>query len=170
MMTKKKIVFVLICLMASMGLGCSRQQQRSPEPQSASPGKAPAMDVSRLGKGSQVTVPMGSAAIKPASQSVPSFTVETAREYVMAHPFPAFAGGKGKKPTITRAEFLTSKQVREILRGASTGFADDQLLCYVELKGPFTFSGPPNTTVTYPRGIMIFHAATGNFVMSGGIP
>jgi hypothetical protein len=169
-MIKKQIVFVLICLMAGMELGCSRQQQRGPEPTAASPGKAPTMDVSRLGKGSQTTVPVGSAAIKPASQSVPSFNVEAAREYVMAHPFPAFAGGKGKRPTITRAEFLTSKQVTEILRGASTGFADDQLLCYVELKGPFTFSGPPNTTVTYPRGIMIFHAATGNFVMSGGIP
>ncbi|HEX3092556.1 MAG TPA: hypothetical protein VHW72_08050 [Candidatus Angelobacter sp.] len=169
-MIKKQIAFVAISLIIGVGLGCSRQQQRGPAPQNSGPGKAPAMDVSRLGKVSQVTVPVGSAAIKPANQSVPSFTVETAREYVMAHPFPAFAGGKGKKPTITRAEFLTSKQVKEILRGASTGFADDQLLCYVELKGPFTFSGPPNTSVTYPRGIMIFHAATGNFVMSGGIP
>lgn len=170
-MIKKQIAFITICLMAGAWLGCSRQQQQhGPEPQSAGPGKPPAMDVGRLGKGSQVTVPVGSAAIKPASQSVPSFTVEAAREYVMTHPFPAFAGGKGQKPAITRAEFLTSKQVTEILRGASTGFADDQLLCYVELKGPFTFSGPPNTTVTYPRGIMIFHATTGNFVMSGGIP
>jgi hypothetical protein len=168
-MIKKQIVLVVICLMTGAGLGCSRQQQ-GPQPQSAGPGRAPAMDVSRLGKGSKITVPVGSAAIKPASQSVPSFTVEAAREYVMAHPLPAFAGGKRERPTITRAEFLTSKQVTEILRGASTGFADDQLLCYVELKGPFTFSGPPNTTVTYPRGIMIFHATTGNFVMSGGIP
>lgn len=169
-MIKKEISFVAICFMIGMGLGCSRQQQRGPEPQNAGPGRAPAMDVSRLGKESRVTVPVGSAAIKPASQGTPSFTVEAAREYVMAHPFAAFAGGKGEKPTITRAEFLTSKQVTEILRGANTGFADDQLLCYVELKGPFTFSGPPNTNVTYPRGIMIFHAATGNFVMSGGIP
>jgi hypothetical protein len=169
-MIKKQIVFVLICLMASMGLGCSRQQQHGPEPQSTSPGKAPAMDVSRLGKGSPITVPVGSAAIKPASESIPSFTVDAAKEYVLANPPHAFAAGKNGKLTITRAEFLTSKQVKEILRGANTGFADDQLLCYVELKGPFTFSGPPNTTVTYPRGIMIFHAATGNFVISGGIP
>ena len=155
-MIKKPIVFVLIYLMAGMGLGCSRQQQRGPEPQGASQGKAVTPDVSRLGKGSQITVPEGSAAIKPTSQSVPSFTADAAREYVLAHPLPAFAGRKNEKPNITRAEFMTSKQVKQILHGASTGFPDDKVLCYVELQGPFTFSGPPNTTVTYPRGIMIF--------------
>ena len=168
-MIKKPIVFVAICFVASVWTGCSRQQQRAPEPQSASQGKAVTPDISRMLKELRPTVPVGSAAIKPASQSVPSFTVEAAKEYVLANPPHAFATGKNEKLTITRAEFLTSKQVKEILRGANTGFADDQLLCYVELKGPFTFSGPPNTTVTYPRGIMIFHAATGNFVMSGGI-
>src|SRR5262249_2395749 len=124
----------------------------------------PAIDVSQLDKRSSIAVPMGSAAIKATIQGTPSFTVDAAREYVMAHPLPAFAGRKNEKPAITRAEFLTSKQVREILRGASTGFPDNQLLCYVELQGPFIFSGPPKTAVTYPRGIMIFNAATGNFI------
>jgi hypothetical protein len=169
-MIKKPIVFLVVCLIATMVSGCSRQQQRGPEPQAGSQGKAITPDISRLLKESRPTVPVGSAAIKAATQSVPSFTVDAAREYVLAHPLPAFAGGKNEKPTITRAEFLTSKQVKQILHGAGTGFADDQLLCYVELQGPFTFSGPPRTTATYPRGIMIFNAATGNFIMSGGIP
>jgi hypothetical protein len=168
-MIKKPVVFLVVCFLASVGTGCSRQQQRAPEPQGASQGKAVTPDISRLLKESRPTVPVGSAAIKPATQSVPSFTVDAAREYAMAHPLPAFAGGKNQKPKITRSEFLTSKQVSQILHGANTGFADDQLLCYVELQGPFTFSGPPKTTVTYPRGIMIFNAATGNFIMSGGI-
>lgn len=111
-MIKKKIAFAALSLIIGVGLGCSRQQQRGPEPQSAGPGRAPAMDVSRLGKESRVTVPVGSAAIKPAGQSVPSFTVETAREYVMAHPFPAFAGTRGKSPQLPAQSFSPANRLR----------------------------------------------------------
>jgi hypothetical protein len=63
-----------------------------------------------------------------------------------------------------------SKQVTTLLNGASTGFPVDYLLCYVELSGTFTFSGPKGATATYHRGIEIFEAHTGNFLMGGGLP
>ena len=71
---------------------------------------------------------------------------------------------------MTRTEFLTSREVKERLHGLTTGFAADHVLCYVELQGPFSFSGPQGVVATYSRGVLIFDAQTGNLVISGGIP
>ena len=73
-------------------------------------------------------------------------------------------------PTVVRVEFLTSKQVSTLLGGESIGLPDDALLCYVGLQGSFAFPGPQGPTVTYPRGVEVFDAWTGNLLISGGMP
>jgi hypothetical protein len=114
-------------------------------------------------------LPKGSAAITPHLAVLPAFTLDDARQYVATHHLPLGAD-HAYKPNVTRTEFLTSQQVRERLHVA-TGFPADHVLCYVELRGPFSFPGPQETVTTYSRGVLIFDAAhTGNLVISGGMP
>ncbi len=62
----------------------------------------------------------------------------------------------------------------KILGGKNTGLPSTKPLCYVELKGNFTFSGPPSpnhpqgTTVTHNTGFRVFDAKTGNLMLTGG--
>ena len=115
------------------------------------------------------TPPLGSPAIRTTIAGTPAFTLEDAKQYVATHPLP-MAAGRDAKPVITRAEFVTSQTVSERLNGITTGFPPNHLLCYVELQGPFTFSGPRGAKVTYNRGVLIFDANTGNLVIGGGMP
>jgi hypothetical protein len=114
-------------------------------------------------------LPRGSAAIKPSTTATPAFSVDDVKKFVTTHRFP-FSISRDRKYSISRIEFLSSRQVSDLLNGAYTGFPDDYMLCYVELQGTFTFPGPMGSTVTYHRGIEIFDAGTGNFLISGGLP
>jgi len=115
------------------------------------------------------TAPSGSAAITPHLAGIPAFTIDDARRFVTTHP-QSLGLRRDYSRSATRVEFLTSQQVSERLHGASTGFPADRLLCYVELQGTFTFSGPEGTHVTYPRRFFIFDAQTGHLVINGGLP
>lgn len=112
-------------------------------------------------------LPRGSPALKPGPTGSP-YTLDDVREFVLAHPLGARTD-KSSAVTITRLEFLTSKEVSPLLKGATTGFADDYKLCYVELAGNFTFFGPQGATRTYQRAFEVFDAQTGNFLMMGGL-
>ena len=115
------------------------------------------------------TTPIGSPAITARTAGTPAFTVDDVKQYVATHALP-MTPSQDIKPVIKRVEFLTSQAVSERLNGATTGFPADYLLCFVELQGPFTFSGPGGTKVTYKRGVLIFDAKTGNLVIGGGMP
>ncbi len=115
------------------------------------------------------TAPAGSPAIKPRTDAIPAFSLDDAKKYVTTHPLP-FGAVRDGKPTVTRTEFLSSQQVSALLRGVTTGFTANHLLCYVELQGPFTFTGPRGATATYNRGVLIFDAQTGNLGIGGGMP
>jgi hypothetical protein len=115
------------------------------------------------------TAPTGSPAIKPTTGGTPAFSVDDAKRYVATHHVP-MGLSRDSKPVITRAEFLTSREITDRLHGAASGFPDDYLLCYVELQGPVTFSGPKGAKVTYNRGVLIFDAHSGNLIIGGGMP
>jgi hypothetical protein len=115
------------------------------------------------------SAPVGSPAITARTGGTPAFTVDDVKQYVATHALPMAASGDAK-PAITRVEFVTSQTVSERLNGTTTGFPADYPLCFVELQGPFTFSGPGGTKVTYNRGVLIFDAKTGNLVIGGGMP
>jgi hypothetical protein len=112
--------------------------------------------------------PTGSPAIKSDTAVVPGYTLEDVKRFVGTHPIRT-NDGQPRAFTISRAEFMNSKQVSDVLNGASTGFADDYMLCYVELAGIFIFSGPRGATRTYKRGFEVFDAQTGNLLMVGGL-
>jgi hypothetical protein len=114
------------------------------------------------------TAPLGAPAITPHRAGVPAFTIDDATKYVTTHARALGLRGDYRSGTL-QAEFLTSQQVSERLQGATTGFPADHLLCYVELRGTFSFSGPQGAHVTYPRGIFIFDAQTGHLVIHGGM-
>jgi hypothetical protein len=112
--------------------------------------------------------PTGSPAIKLSTTGTPGYTLDEAKQFVLAHPIGPRTD-KTAAVTITRAEFMSSKDVSTVLGGARTGFADDYMLCYVELTGTFTFSGPQGATRTFHRQFEVFDAQTGNFLMTGGL-
>ena len=131
-------------------------------------GKLWAQDIRKPPTPDQLSPPQGSAAISPGTKGTPAFTEDDVRQYVSKHRLP----NESKKLDfkITSIRFISSKEVSVLLNGASTGFPDDYPLCYVELSGTFTFSGPKGASATYPRGIEIFDAHTGNLIITGGLP
>jgi len=110
----------------------------------------------------------GLPAIKPHLNAGPSFTHDDVGNYVNTHQIPG-ASLMGSKPIITKILFESSLEVSKQLKGESTGFPDDAILCYVEFQGTFSFAGPSGKAVTYQTGYEVFDSQTGNLVMSGGM-
>lgn len=99
--------------------------------------------------------------------STPTYSISDAVQYVNTHPLPdAFI--TGPKPVIVKAAFLPSQEVSKLMKGEGTGVSDGTILCYVELRGIFTFYGGSGTSVTYHTGVEVFDAYTGNLLIAGG--
>jgi len=72
--------------------------------------------------------------------------------------------------TDIHATLLTSAQISTLLKGENTGFADNTLLWFVEMRGTFVFPGPANEpSVIAHVGYQIFDPVTGDRVMFGGL-
>jgi hypothetical protein len=66
--------------------------------------------------------------------------------------------------------FISSKEVRSLLHSARLGVPDEEPMCLVIMSGKFVFSGPPGQTPTFPIGVEVFDARTGNLMQYGGLP
>lgn len=77
--------------------------------------------------------------------------------------------GPARAFTVTHAELLTSTEISTRLHGEQTGYPDNAMLWFVDLRRTFTFSGPHNTVVTAHIGYQVFDPTTGNLVMFGGM-
>lgn len=115
--------------------------------------------------------PPGVPAIHPRagsfSASTPAFTATDVSAYASTHSVPhAHSAGK---PAIIDVEFLSASSVSARLGGSNMGRPDDALLCYVALKGDFTFLGPQGTTVTFHEVAEVFDAHSGNLLEVAGI-
>ncbi len=91
---------------------------------------------------------------------------------------PASAGGptlSGDPPTIETLEFVGCKELTKRLN-LYIGLADDALVCYVVLRGPFhltQMSLPPGATPgarICQRVLEIYDASTGRFLLWGVSP
>ncbi len=119
--------------------------------------------------------PIGAPAIVPhldarstgPTSTAPAFSTADVVQYVKTHPIWRNIASCAT-PTAVRVEFLTSQQVTSLLSGESTGMPDGALLCYVQMRGTFTFAGSSGKTVTYHTGYEVFDAHTGNLLMAGG--
>jgi hypothetical protein len=118
----------------------------------------------------------GSKAIQPHLSTVPAFTEEDVRSHVAAHPVPGGGISSVKTPTMVRIAFMTTQEASELIQNF-IGWRKEDLVCYVELEGAFTFHGGPpgyvsrfETTPADTRVYMILDAQTGNCVVTGFMP
>lgn len=95
-----------------------------------------------------------------------AFSEQDAAQYASGHRM--WHNMDGSRPTVVAVRFATSQEISALVH-TTTGRPADALLCYVELKGTFTFPGP-NQDVTYHTGFEVFDAQTGNMLVAGGMP
>jgi hypothetical protein len=115
----------------------------------------------------------GASALQPHLSSLPAFTEEDVRNYVLTHPVTGGSISSVKTPTVIRIEFMTTQAASELIQNFISWRKDD-LVCYVELEGAFTFhGGPPGRVSRYEtnsadtRVFEIFDAQTGNCLVTG---
>jgi hypothetical protein len=70
-----------------------------------------------IAKNAAIAVPKGVHAIEARNGQTPAFTLDDAKKFVLDHRAPGAAG----YIDINRAEFMTSKQIYEVLDGVETG-------------------------------------------------
>jgi hypothetical protein len=121
-------------------------------------------------------VTFGAQAIQPHLPSVPTFTEEDVCRYVATHPMPGGSISSVKTPTVVKVEFMTTQEASELIQNFISWRTDD-LVCYLELEGAFTFHGEPpghvsryETTPADTRVFEILDAQTGNCLVSGILP
>ena len=119
---------------------------------------------------------IGAKAIQPHLSSLPAFTEEDVRNYVATQPVPGGSIRSVKTPTVIKIEFMTTQEASELIHNFISWRKDD-LVCYVELEGAFTFHGGPpgrvsryETTPAETRVFEIFDAQTGNCLVTGFLP
>jgi hypothetical protein len=110
-------------------------------------------------------------AIQPHLPSVPAFTEDDVRRYVATHPVPGGSIRSVKPPTVTKIQFMTTQEASELIHSFISWRKND-LVCYVELKGLFTFHGGqpgyvPTNTPTEEQVFEVFDAQTGNCLVVG---
>jgi hypothetical protein len=167
MMTRKNLFAVFYMLASFTALsslillgGC----QEAPTTSIASPSAEEAIKRAQAGPHQLAT---GRVAIKPSLSGTPAFRPEEARAYAESGRIPI---GVAHNVHATAVSFITSGEVSKRLDGASTGFPDDTALCFVEMQGEFTFSGPKGSAPRYERAFEVFDAKSGNLLMAGGLP
>lgn len=116
-----------------------------------------------------VAYPPGGKAITPHLNAIPSYTTGDVRQFILASGLDQTTTA-GTPSTITKIAFMTTSQASTLLQGESIGRPDGAMVCYVELRGPFTIEGPVPAGATLPtaqRAYDIFDAQTGNILMWG---
>jgi len=118
----------------------------------------------------------GRAPLKLTPGSVPAFTADDMTSYLQSAP--ACAGGptlSGDPPIIETLEFVGCQELTKRLK-LYIGLADDALVCFVVLRGPFLMTmmslppgAPPGPHFCH-RFHEIYDASTGRLLVSGGYP
>jgi len=120
----------------------------------------------------RVRVPLttgGLAAIRPRTEVVPSFSVADVAQYLAAHPFYGGLTLGNARPIVMRVVFVNGRSMRTFVGRQAVVRSGDRLLCYVELRGPFSLRTTSNGISTIRTGIEIFDARTGNLLAWGGL-
>lgn len=98
------------------------------------------------------------------------------RHYFATHPVPGSSISSVKPPTVIQVAFMTTQEASELIQNFVSWHKDD-LVCYVELEGAFTFHGGPpgyvsryETTPADTRVCAILDAQTGNCLVTGFLP
>lgn len=132
------------------------------------PPGSPAITPSKIVSGTQV---VSGTQITLGTQ--PAFTQTDVEQFLGEHPlFAVMSPAAGK---VSKVLFIPAKQASDQLNGESIGRPDGALVCWVEVQGPLDPSamasvpdiGHIKLGVAKPaqRGILIFDALTGNFLL-----
>ncbi len=110
------------------------------------------------------------------SNGVPAFTLEDMREYLQSTPSCALGPTvTGQPPTIETVEFVRCRELTDRLH-LYFGLADDALVCYVVLRGPFYpagvsyAAGSQHVAGVCNRAQEIYDAQTGRLLLIGAGP
>jgi hypothetical protein len=154
-------IFTSRCCQPSSGLAADLPQVGAPAPALSPLGKT-------QGTGVQVGQPKTSGNVSTTNEA-------ELRKGALEAPIPKLEDHENR--TLARFDCnLTRTELDAILRGIIAGIAPDQRVCYVELNGTFVLHGLPKIgekikrTYSYSRAFEVFDAATGNLLLSGGIP
>ena len=100
-------------------------------------------------------------------QGLAPFTKEDITQYVRTHRLAKTVGDLSQLQ-VESVEYITAREVKNRLRGVSTGLPDKQRVAFAIIRGPVYFSGPPGSKpVAFDRAYALFDASTGNLLMSG---
>jgi hypothetical protein len=120
--------------------------------------------------------PLSRAPLKLACDKAPAFTADEMTSYLQSAP--ACAGGptlSGDPPIIETLEFVGCQELTKRLK-LYIGLADDALVWYVVLRGPFLMTmmslppgAPPGPHYCH-RVVEIYDASTGHLLVWGGFP
>jgi hypothetical protein len=104
---------------------------------------------------------------------LPAFAPEELGRFAETHPVPRLM--MTGPPHVTKLDCAqTAKTVGSLLRGKRTGLSDSTPVCYVELQGSFTVSGPRSAgknrsvSTAFETAFEVFDSKTGNLLLSGG--
>jgi hypothetical protein len=115
--------------------------------------------------GPSLPPPPGAPAIRVTPSTTP--TCQQVRGFYTTHHVWRNVSQEGGK--VASIEFLKAADA-EMRLHASTGLPASAVVIFVTLNGTFVFSGPAKATKTYPYAFELFDAATGNLVLTGGLP
>lgn len=119
--------------------------------------------------------PAGVPAITPSMNTSVALTKTDVLQYVKAN---GYSGGpvvSGSHLVVEKVLFITSEQASALLNDESIGRANDTIVCFVQLRGPFLIEGidvpygVSNPNPTIQRGYEIFDTHTGNLLGWGGL-
>jgi hypothetical protein len=95
------------------------------------------------------------------------FTLDDVTAYFQTHNLPRNLGSNSDF-RVERLEFVTTREVKTRLAGASPGLSDETRVAFATLRGTFIFTGPPGArTVRFERAYALFSMTTGNLLMVG---
>jgi hypothetical protein len=161
-----------VCVLAWLA---ARQQSFGSTEQATSASGTPPPAVTEVYPKIGRQAPRGSAAVSVTRpDQLPAFTSKELTNFVQTHPVPKLVM-VDPNPRVSKVDCTQNgKSVAALLRGKSTGIPDATSVCYVELRGRFSLSGPRSNgkprggDATFTTVFEVFDAKTGNLLLSGG--
>lgn len=147
----------LVIMLALALSGCGSTQNSGGQSSSSSPDEKP---ISLSLPTGTPQLPLGLAALQP------HFTEQDVKDYVTMHPVPR---NLSQTPIdVVSIQFMRVDEANKLLDD-DLGLPDDRQVCYVTLKGTFTFPGPDQTVGTYQQAVEMFDVDTGNLLLVGSL-
>jgi hypothetical protein len=152
---------MLLGVALSLVAGCATQSNGIPR--SAAP--PPPLPEKQFAAGAAPASWTGAAAIVPPPDS--PITDAQVRAYVLSHRVPLTVNATNV--AVVSTSFVSSRKVSDLLQTPRMGVPDEEPMCLVVMSGKFVFGGPPGANPTYPVGVEVFDARTGNVLQVGGM-